>query len=253
MQALMTSRLGDCAVLTLNRPDKLNALNTALLDQLERALDEAPAGNPVALILTGAGRAFCAGSDISGEDVHDGSTEDFARSRIARMHALLLRLIDYPVPTIAALNGLAYGGGLELALACTFRTVTPSARLCLPEIAHGLFPSYGGTQLLPRLIGQGHALEMMLTGEPIDAARALEIGLIHSIADDAIAAALTMVNRLPNGAGLAQRMIRRALFGGMSLDLPAALQLEATFAMEVAVSDQARRGGSKFSSRKAER
>lgn len=243
-------RIGNAALVTLNRPEKLNAINSAMLDELEALLEAIEASDAGALILTGAGRAFCSGSDISGGDRHDGDTRGFAEARIKRMHALILRLASYRQPSIAALNGLAYGGGLELSLACTFRTAAPDARLCLPEIRHDLVPSYGGTQLLPRLIGTGRALEMMLTGESVTAAQALQLGLVTAVDADPVAAAIALAERLPRQAGPAQQMIRKSVFLGAGLELAAALELERKLAMDIAVSAEAREGAARFAVRK---
>jgi enoyl-CoA hydratase/carnithine racemase len=253
MSVLSLERIGDCAVATLNRPDVLNAFSTPLLDLIDEALDQVEASDATALVFTGAGRAFCSGSDLSGEDAHDGDTLGFANARIARMHALLLRLIDFPKVSIAALNGLAYGGGLEFALGCTFRTASPGARLCLPEIRLGLMPSYGGTQLLPRLIGPGRALELMLTGESVEAAEAHRIGLVNVVDEDPVGAAVRLAGRLPGGAGIAQRVIRRCVADAANLDLAAALERERIHALEVADSEDARKGVERFLARKAAR
>jgi enoyl-CoA hydratase/carnithine racemase len=250
MSILEVDNSGGCAIVRLNRPHVLNALNTALLDLLDAALDRIEAIDVRALILTGAGRAFCSGSDISGEERQAGSTQDFANAPIKRMHALILRLIDYPMPSIAAINGLAYGGGLELSLGCTFRTAAPGAKFGLPEIKLGLIPAYGGTQLLPRLIGPARALELMLTGESIAAEEALRIGLVNTVAEDPIAAAISLADRLVGSAGIAQRMIRRAVQHGVTLELPAALEMERAMAAEVAISAEAREGVARFLARK---
>jgi enoyl-CoA hydratase len=250
MEALKVERVGSVAVITLNRPEKLNAITTIMLDELDMTLAEIEGSDASALVITGAGRGFCAGSDISGQDQHDGDTRIFAENRIRRMHDLILRLAEFRQPSIAALNGLAYGGGLEIALACTFRTAAPGAKLCMPEIKHSLVPSYGGTQLLPRLIGRGRALEMMLTGESLDAAGALRIGLVNAVDPDPMAAALALAERMPNGAGLAQRMIRRSVTIGANLNLAGALDLERELAMEIAVSAEAQEGAASFASRK---
>jgi enoyl-CoA hydratase len=250
MSILTLEMAGACAIVTLNRPKVLNAINTPLLDEIEAALDAIEKDNSRALILTGAGRAFCSGTDISGAEQHAESTEDFARARIARMHTLVLRLIDFPKPSIAALNGLAIGGGLEIALACTFRIAAPAAALGLSEIKLGLVPSYGGTQTLPRLIGQARALEMMLTGESVSAEEALRIGLVTRIDSDPVAAACAFAEKLPNGAGAAQLMIRRAVEQGVSLTLAEALEKERALAMEIAVSKEAKEGAAQFNARK---
>ena len=236
MAHLKLERLGEAALITLDRPAVLNAIDTAMLDAFDAALDEVEAGDARVLLLTGAGRPVC--------DAHA-----FAAGRVARMHALMLRLIDFRQPSIAVLNGLAYGGGLELALACTFRIAAPAAKLCMPEVKHGLLPAYGGTQLLPRLIGAGRALEMMLTGESIAAADALAIGLLTRVDADPIAGALALARRLPNGAGLALRMIRRGVAHGADLDLRAAFDLERSLALEVARSPEAAQGVRDFVTR----
>lgn len=249
METITLARICSVAVVTLNRPEKLNAITSLMLVELEKALAQVEESDATALVITGAGRGFCAGSDISGADVHHGDTRSFAESRIERMHGLILRLIEYRQPSIAALNGLAYGGGLEIALACTFRTAAPTAKLCMPEICHNLVPSYGGTQLLPRLIGSGRALEMMLTGESLDAEEGHRIGLVNVVDADPVAAAVALAERMPNGAGQAQRMIRKSVAIGTNLNLAGALDLERELAMEIAISDEARQGAANFSNR----
>jgi enoyl-CoA hydratase len=250
MALILVERIGQCAVLTLNRPAVLNALNNAILDELEAAIDQVEASDAQVLILTGAGRAFCSGTDISGKDPHEGTPEEFAATRVGRMHALALRLQDLPQPSIAALNGLAYGGGLELALGFTFRTAAPTAALCMVEVTLGLIPSYGATQTLPRLIGQGRALEMMLTGAPMSAEEALRIGLVNAVDPDPVGAAIAFADRLPDGAGPAQRAIRRAVARGAHLDLPSALDIERELTLEIARSPAAREAGARFQARK---
>ena len=168
------------------------------------------------------------------------------KRRIARMHQLMLRLVEYPKMSVAAINGLALGGGLEIAMACTFRVAAPQARLGLPEITHALMPAYGGTQLLPRLVGVGRALELALSGEMIDAQRAKEIGLLNAVADDPLAAAIALAARCSRHGQVAQREIRRAMLGGICLPLADGLALEAQGALRVAESEEARAGVAAF-------
>jgi enoyl-CoA hydratase/carnithine racemase len=247
MQPSIVQRRGPDAVVTLDRPAKLNALDEALVDRLEAALVEVEVSDARALILTGAGRAFCAGTDVSGTDGPVADPVAHAEERIARMHRLVLRLIDFPVVTVAACNGLAYGGGLELALACTFRVAAPGTLLALPEVHLGLIPSYGGTQLLPRLIGSSPALRMMLTGEPVTADEALGLGLVDVVDEDVLAAAGALADRLPAGTALAQRLIRRAVREGGGRDLRAALDVERRLALQVDAGEVAAR----FAARRA--
>ena len=168
-----------CAVIRLNRQQQLNALSFALLDLLDETLDAVKTGPARALIVTGAGdRAFCAGADIA-ELIGRPMAETRAGSE--RGQAIFQKLDDLPIPSIALINGYAFGGGLELAMACTFRLAMPNATMGLPEIKLGLIPGYGGTQRLSRLIGQARAMELILTGAAIGAARAFELGLVNRI------------------------------------------------------------------------
>lgn len=197
---LLRSDHGPCAVLTLNRPAVLNAIDDAMLDALDTQLDAIERDSAVrALVFTGNGRAFCAGSDLRPEASHGD-----AETRIVRMHALVERLRAYPKVSVAALNGLALGGGLEIPLACTFRIAAPGAQMGLPEVKLGLIPVYGGTALLPTLVGENRALEMMLSGDAIDAATALQWGLLSAVATDA-------TSLLTQACALAQRCSRHSL------------------------------------------
>jgi enoyl-CoA hydratase len=168
-----------CAVLTLNRPEALNALSFAILGEIGAAIDEAAKSSARALIVTGAGsKAFCAGADIK----ELGSRDLMAQKRGAeRGQAVFAKLDSLPIASIAAINGFAFGGGLELALACTFRLATTNARMGCPEIKLGLIPGYGGTQRLPRIIGEPRALELVMTGRTVDAVEAERIGLVSKI------------------------------------------------------------------------
>jgi len=208
----LTTR-GDCALLTVNRPQARNALSFAELDRLEAALDRVARSQSRALVVTGAGdRAFCAGADI---DELRGRTPLECRRDMRRGQAVMLRLENLPLPSVAAINGWALGGGLELALACTFRVAVRHARLGCPEIRLGLIPGYGATQRLPRLIGPGRARLMILTGAPVDAERAEAIGLVDRVVDgNVVEAALELAGELSRlslpALALAREAIRRA-------------------------------------------
>jgi enoyl-CoA hydratase len=160
--AIELGRREEFAILTLNRPDALNALSFGLISEIGTALDEVATWDVRALLVTGAGeKAFCAGADIKelqGRDLG-------AQKRDAELgQRTFARLDTFPVPSVAVINGYAFGGGLELAMACTFRLATPAAKMGLPEIKLGLIPGYGGTQRLPRLVGEARALEIIMTG-----------------------------------------------------------------------------------------
>lgn len=174
------TRRGECALLTLNRPEALNALSFDILREIGDAFDEVAAMTDVrALLITGAGeKAFCAGADIKelrGRDLA-------AQKRGAEFgQAVFAKLDGLPVASIALVNGYAFGGGAELALASTFRLASPNAVFGLPEVKLGLIPGYGGTQRLPRLIGESRAMEAIMTGRSIKAEEAEKIGLVNAV------------------------------------------------------------------------
>jgi enoyl-CoA hydratase len=180
--ALLTFAVADrIATITVNRPDKLNALNDALMGELGQAIDEAVARPDVgAVLLTGAGRAFVAGADI-GELVTQTAVEGKARAE--RGQRTFRKFEVSPKPTLAAVNGFALGGGCELAMACHIRLASDKAKFGQPEVKLGIVPGYGGTQRLPRLVGKGRALELLLTGDIIDAIEAYRIGLVNRVVD----------------------------------------------------------------------
>ncbi|PWL16482.1 enoyl-CoA hydratase [Falsochrobactrum shanghaiense] len=173
-------RLGDCALLTLNRPEALNALSFDIIRQIDVALDDVASQKDVrALLVTGQGeKAFCAGADI---------TELLDRTLMAQKQgaelgqAVFAKLSRLRVPSIALVNGYAFGGGCELALACTFRLAAPNSIFGLPEIKLGLVPGYGGIARLPKLVGEGRALEIIMTGRNVQADEAERIGLVNSV------------------------------------------------------------------------
>jgi enoyl-CoA hydratase len=208
------TRIDEFALITLNRPDALNALSFALIADLGRALDEVAHSDARALLITGAGpKAFCAGADI---------TELTGRSIVEQKRgaelgqAVFSKIGRLPFPSVAIINGYAFGGGLEMALACTFRIATPNAKMGLPEIKLGLIPGYGGTQRLPRAIGETRAMEMILTGRTVDAEEALKLGLIQRIIEgDALLAGIAYAREFSGYSlpvlGFAREAVSRAL------------------------------------------
>jgi len=242
MSEVLRSDHGDCAVLTLNRPDQLNTINTALVDALERELDILATDATRGVLLTGSGRAFCVGTDLK---ENHGDNDAW----LARIHALVERLYHFPKPLVAAINGLALGGGLEFASACLFRVAVSSAKLGLPEVKLSLIPSYGGTQLISRLIGENRALELMLGGDPITAAEAREIGLVNLVVaegGDLVTEALAYLGRFSRHSRVAVASIRRAVSEGAALDHREALKLEARLAAEIGHSADAAEGVAAF-------
>lgn len=220
MEDAILSRSGDVAVLTLSRPDQLNAITNAMIALIEQALDEVEGDDSIGLVITGEGRAFCAGSDLKEQPGN-------FLERVRRMHRLVLRMVRFPKPIVAAMNGLAYGGGLEIAMGCTFRVAAPGAKLSLPEVKLGVMPAYGGTQMLPRLVGAARALEMLVMGEPVLAEKALEHGLVTAISENPLEAAIAMVRQASRYGMKAQQAMREAVWRGIDRPLEQALELEA--------------------------
>ena len=208
------SRIDELALITFDRSEVLNALNFELLRDLGAAIDQVAGGDARALLVTGAGsRAFCAGADV--KELMDRSLAA-TRQGAALGQAIFAKLDVLPIPSIALINGYASGGGLELALACTFPIALPGARLGLPEIKLGLIPGYGGTQRLPPLIGEARALEMILTGRTVMAEEALRIGLVNRVVDrDMLGAGVSFAREMTcfslPALGFARDAVRRGL------------------------------------------
>lgn len=179
-ETLLTSLEEGIFTITINRPDKLNALNRQVFDELNGALDEIYANAAIrSVLITGAGaKAFVAGADIS---EFSGLDAVGARALAQRGQDTFFRIENCPKPVIAAVNGFALGGGCELAMSCHFRIAAPNARFGQPEVNLGLIPGYGGTQRLAQLVGKGRALELLLTGNLVDAEAAHRMGLVNHI------------------------------------------------------------------------
>lgn len=219
---------GDIAVVTLNRPDALNAIDAAMRRELQdtwRHLGAMPTLR--AIIVTGAGeRAFCAGADLKGAPAPDTS---FAQETFGLNHnGSLLDGLQTDTPMICAFNGLAFGGGLEIGLACDIRIAADHARFALPEARVGTLPGSGGTQHLPRLIGRSDAMLMLLAGETFDAQEAWRIGLVSKVvpAAELQSCAMTIAQRICANAPLAVRAIKRLVREGMDMPLATALTHE---------------------------
>jgi enoyl-CoA hydratase len=249
---LMIARDGAVATVTINRPQVLNALDAATLDELRRAVLDLQRDAAVrAVIITGAGdKAFAAGADI----------RELAATRPvdAREYALrgqhVFDLIEHlGKPVIAAINGFALGGGCELAMACTLRLAADTARLGQPEIQLGLIPGFAGTQRLPRLVGKGIALDLLLTGRQITADEALRIGLVTRVvpAADLMAEARRMAEGLAERAPVAARYILEAVSRGLEMPFDQAQRLEATLFGLIAATSDMREGTRAFLEKRA--
>ncbi|MFA6411769.1 MAG: enoyl-CoA hydratase-related protein [Syntrophales bacterium] len=210
--------------ITLNRPEVFNAISQELIDEFSDALDTVNKDYEIqVLILTGAGKGFQAGADIRELSMMTPMSILRWNEGVLRNHAKLEKLRQ---PVIAAINGLAMGGGLELALSCSIRIVVAGAKLALPEVKLGIIPGTGGTQRLPRLIGKGKAYELLLTGDTITAEEALNIGLVNKVVPkgEALTAAEEMARKIMANAPIAVEMCKDAVEIGMDLPLEQAIQ-----------------------------
>ena len=210
--------------ITLNRPEVFNAISQELIDEFSDALDIVNKDDEIrVLILTGAGKGFQAGADIRELSMMTPMAILRWNEGVLRNHAKLEKLRQ---PVIAAINGLAMGGGLELALSCSLRIAVEGAKLALPEVKLGIIPGTGGTQRLPRLIGKGKAYELLLTGDTITAEEALKIGLVNKVVPrgEALKAAEELAGKIMANAPIAVEMCKDAVEIGMDLPLEQAVQ-----------------------------
>jgi enoyl-CoA hydratase/carnithine racemase len=211
----------------LNRPQRMNALGYGMTLQLRQAVQRIGDSDARVLMLRGAGRGFCAGADLK-------ERRDMNADRRAAHNAAINEFVDMlarlPIPTIAVINGTALGGGCEIALACDFRLIAEDARIGLTETRIGVIPGAGGTQRLPRLIGAARALELMMTGEPVDARRAVSIGLANEVlpAEGLDARALALAQLLSTRSPLGLRVLKTLVYQGLEKSLEEGLRLERT-------------------------
>lgn len=237
----------DIGILTINRPEKLNALNSVTVDEIKDALDRIKADrNARVLIITGAGeKAFVAGADIS-EFVDIGLRQGLEFCR--KGQGVLSGLDSLGIPTIAAVNGLALGGGCELAMACTLRIASDNAKFGLPELGLGVIPGYGGTQRLARMIGKSRALWLMLTGEMMDAEAALRAGLANVVVKqaDLLERAVSVAKKISQKGPLAVRNTLIAVDYGTETDLRTGLMIEAAMTNLVLASKDKEEGVRSF-------
>lgn len=245
---LLTAQDADgIVVVTINRPDKLNALNDAVVADLAALAAWAAKDDSVrALILTGAGpKAFVAGADIGQlAEITQGSGTQFASTGQSALRAIE----QLGKPVVAAVNGFALGGGCELAMACHIRYASPNAKFGQPEVKLGVIPGYGGTVRLPRLVGRGRALELMMSGALIDAAEALRIGLVNKLVpqESLVDESKALVRSILQMGPLAVRLVLETVDAALDLPLDAALAFEAAQFGVACDSDDKREGTTAF-------
>lgn len=245
MSSLILERTPSYAIIRLNRPEKLNALSREMLEALNAEVGKLEPDQQLrSLILTGEGeRAFCTGTDIS-ELNRGGDGSEISH----RGQELCNRIENFPVPVIAAINGIAAGGGLELALACHLRIASTEATFSLPETQLGLMPGYGGTQRLTRELGVGRGLEMMLTGRTMTSDEALEFGLVNRVVPQAaeLSAAISLAEEISCLSPLSIRACLKAVIQGLDLPLEGGLKLETELFASLFDTSDAREGTSAF-------
>ena len=251
-QNLLFEKKNQIAYITLNRPKVLNALNMAVMEELREAFAAVKDDAEVrVVILTGSGeKAFVAGADIGELSVHNPVS---AKEYTHKGQSVLDFIENLGKPTIACINGFALGGGCELAMACTMRLASENARLGQPEVKLGLIPGYGGTQRLPRLVGKGVAMQLVLTGEMISAQEAHRIGLVNEVvpAEGLIARAEAIAAKIIANAPLAIQYAMEAVNHGLDLPLAEGLYLEAMLFGVVCATEDKNEGTQAFLEKRA--
>lgn len=239
MAFVEVTKQGNVGIITMNRPEALNALSSAVFADLTKALDQVEHDNDIyVVVITGAGRAFVAGADI-GEMANMNVEEGLAFSELG--NSLLLRVDMFPKPTIAAVNGFALGGGCELSLACDIRIASEKAKFGQPEVGLGIIPGFGGTQRMARIIGTGHAMELIFTADTIDAQQAEKIDMVNRVVapEELMDVAVAMAEKIASKAQVAIRTSKMALRRGIDCDITTAVTYEAlAFATCFGTEDQ---------------
>jgi enoyl-CoA hydratase len=240
-------------VVTLNRPEVLNALNTQMgrdkLDLWTRLAAEP--GELRCVVLTGAGeRAFCAGADLK---ERDGMSEAVWRSQHEIFERAFMALMELPLPVIAAVNGHAYGGGLEIALACDFIYAAKSARFALSETRLGLMPGGGGTQNLARAAGERRAKELILTAQPFTAEQGYEWGVVNRVCNNVLEEALAVARNIAENAPLAVRQAKKSVHYGLQMDLATGYRFEIEAYNQLIATDDRKEGVRAFNEKRKPR
>jgi enoyl-CoA hydratase/carnithine racemase len=242
-------------LLTLNRPGAANALNRRMATELVAVFAglTAEPGRHRCVVLTGAGeRAFCAGADLKERETLAGKD---AETQYLAIAGAIRAVLESPVPVIAAVNGAAYAGGLEIVLSCDFAYASEGARLALTEVALGIMPGGGGTQLLPRIAGERRAKEIILAAQPFSAAEAQAWGIVNRVCatGQVVADAVETARRIAGYPSLSVNQARRAIHIGLQMDLGSGLQFEREAYLRLSTSDERREGLAAFKEKRAPR
>ena len=250
-QTLLVEPRGEHILLvTLNRPDVLNALNTQMgMDQTDlwTRLTAEP-GNTRCVVLTGGGgRAFCAGADLK---ERDGMTEIVWRAQHEVFERAFMALMELPLPVIAAVNGHAYGGGLEMALCCDFIYAARSAKMALSETRLGLMPGGAGTQNLPRAAGERRAKELIMTAQPFDAQQGYDWGIVNRVCDNVVEDALSTAGKISENAPLAVRQAKKSVHYGLQMDLLTGYRFEIEAYNQLVGTDDRKEGVRAFNEKR---
>ena len=233
-------------VLTINRPKVLNALNHTVLTELDSAIDYIKSQeNVLGLVITGAGdKSFVAGADIS---EFKGKSPEEARKQSEWGQSIFKKIEDLPFPSIAAINGFALGGGLELAMSCTFRYASPNAKVGQPEVKLGLIPGYAGTQRLTRLIGHSKALEICMTGRMVNSEEALKLGIVDRIVEENLVdEAIKSIRDIQKNSPIAVYYCKKAIMEGKEMPFEKACALEANLFGLCFATEDAKEGVAAF-------
>lgn len=250
-QDIILEKEDGIATLTLNRPDKLNAISVAMREELPEAIDEVRGDDDVrVLVVTGAGRGFCSGADVGGQAARIAGEEvtKSRRSILAPLGIWGFPLVELEKPTIAAVNGVAAGAGVSIALLCDIRIAAQSARFTAAWVRRGLIADVGATYFLPRIVGVEKALELMYTGDIIDVREAERIGLVSRVApdDDLMKVTRELATKIAKGPPIAIELMKRAVYRDILSDLGTKLDFE-TYAQNVCYqSEDYKEGVSSF-------
>ncbi|MES2228145.1 MAG: enoyl-CoA hydratase/isomerase family protein [Pseudomonadota bacterium] len=256
METIQYEERGEIGIVTFARPDVLNSINVQMAEELLELLDRLEEQvSPRIVVLTGSERAFCAGADLKRvqQDRASGGAGRTQQTRLLeRIRTLLRKFESTPKIIVAAISGVAYGGGCEIALACDMRVASQNARIALPEVRLGVLPAAGGTQRLARIVGLGRAKQLLLGGEPVNADTALQWGLANAVFPDEgfLDATLEFLRPVLKGAPLSQAALKMSALASTHVDLETGLDIEGLWAAFLKTTEDSREGVAAFNEKR---